>query len=105
MPAKKKVSNARAKGPKTSGNNGKKSQVEDISSQPKEVKEPFALVLYNDSTKGVVETKSIAKKFRIIGSTCKAPNPIDWVEGQVRSTAKETEAKVIVFGRKLHTSV
>lgn len=72
----------------------------------KGTKEPYALVLYNDGSKGVVEVKSIPKKFRVKGSACKAPNPIDWAVGHLRPGTKDaTDATLIDFGCKLRTSV
>jgi hypothetical protein len=100
----KKRTQAKGGSKKPKADNGKGSKpVQDTST---ELKEPFALVLYADGSKGVVEVKSIPKKFRVKGSVCKAPNPIDWAVGQPKPTAKETtDATVIDFGCKLHILV
>lgn len=59
---------------------------------------PFALVFYcQNKDKGVVETKSLASKARIVGAKCKAPCPIDYEDP---TDKKVYDATVIAFGRK-----
>jgi hypothetical protein len=62
--------------------------------------QPYALVLYEkDKTKGVVLSKTIAKKDREKGALGQAPNPIDWQPEHQNSTNKYS-AFIIEFGCK-----
>lgn len=69
---------------------------------------PFGFVFYtSDQTKGVVETKNIAKKDRLVGSKCKAPMPIDMVLEEKLTPSNQQvkyEAFVVQFGSKLRYS-
>lgn len=68
-----------------------------------EEKSPFTLVLYEVTrAKGVVETKAIPAKSRVLGQTCMAPDPIDWSEKG--ADGKKHKAKIIKFGSKLFVS-
>lgn len=95
--------NASQKG-KANRCNKKQVPAKSDSAQKEERKEPFALVLYEKGKeKGVVETKSIPKKNRVVGNTCNVPDPIDWcLEEGVKSTDKVHKATVVTFGCKYY---
>lgn len=93
------------KGAKKKPTEGAKTTGDSSTIKVPEVKEPFALVLYETGGKGVVPTAKIPKKSRVGGASCLVPNPIDYyLPGQEKDNKEDPErkylAKVIMFGCK-----
>lgn len=94
------MSNPRKSRASSRGTNRGKDVVTDDSTSPGE---QYALVLYDDKTKGVVESKHIIKKDRVVGGRCKAPNPCDsnlLTRQNAKDKMQKYDAFLVQFGRK-----